>query len=78
MLFKREDKWEHIHANWLDLSENLSRKMPYTSVQGHCKSQPEMNKAVPFLKSFSQVSIASEGHLPFYFFYELKYSKIKF
>lgn len=52
MLYKGENKWEDIHADWLDLPENLSRQMPYTPVQGHWKMQPEMNKAVPFFLPF--------------------------
>lgn len=49
MLYKWENKWEPSHANWLDLPENLSRQMYYTSVQGHQKMPPEVNKAVSFL-----------------------------
>lgn len=71
MLYKGENKWEHTHANWLDLPENLSRKMPYTSLQGHCKRQPETNQAVHLKKFFCSSSIVFEGYLQFYLFYKL-------
>lgn len=56
MSYKGENKWEHPLANWLDLPENLSGKMPYASVQGQCEKQPEMRGAVPLKTNCSSIS----------------------